>query len=181
MNAPLHVTTYVNDLPLMLLLAREETMVGYGSTSGSPAVLSEGSTTSESDPESEPEAALDWSQVHQRIVQLGAERGAHEREPCHWFVAAERLDVYRRTGYASLREYVERVVGLNGRQTEERLRVGHVLVGLPLLDSALRSGQLCWSMVRELSRVAIEETEEAWIDWAKGRRSREVEQAVAAR
>ncbi len=157
-------------------------MVGYGSTSGSPAALSEGATTSESEsePESEPEAALDWSQVHQRIVQLGTERGAHERELCHWLVAAERLEVHRRTGYASLREYVERVVGLNGRQTEERLRVGHVLVGLPLLDSALRSGQLCWSVVRELSRVAIQETEEAWIGWAKGRRSREVEQAVVA-
>ncbi len=34
---------------------------------------------------------LDWSQVHQRIVQLGAERGAHERELCHWLVAAEHL------------------------------------------------------------------------------------------
>jgi hypothetical protein len=52
---------------------------------------------------------------------------------------------------------------------------------LPLLDQALTSGALCWSAVRELSRVATPETEQAWLDWAKGRRSRQIEQAVAER
>src|SRR5687768_9681525 len=85
------------------------------------------------------------------------------------------LGVHARAGYASLREYAERVVGLNGRQTEERLRVGRALVALPRLDAALASGELGWSAARELTRVAVPATEQEWLAWAKGRRAREIE------
>jgi hypothetical protein len=93
----------------------------------------------------------------------------------------ERLGVHARAGYASLREYAERMLGLKGRQTEERLRVGRALALLPALDGALASGTLCWSVVRELTRIATQDTEGEWLEWAKGRRAREVEKAVAAR
>jgi 5-methylcytosine-specific restriction endonuclease McrA len=86
-----------------------------------------------------------------------------------------------RAGYASLREYADRVVGLSGRETEERLRVGRALAELVELDRALGSGELCWSAVREVTRVATRETEHAWLGWAKGRRVRQIEEAVAAR
>jgi hypothetical protein len=56
-------------------------------------------------------------------------------------LAAERLSVYARAGYASLREYAERVLGLKPRQTEERLRVGRALAQLPLLDAALAAAR----------------------------------------
>jgi len=108
-------------------------------------------------------------------------RAAHERELCRWLLAAERLAVPTRAGYGSLREYVARVVGLGGRQTEERLRVGRALAQLPQLDGALASGELCWSAVRELTRVAEPQTEQAWRDWAGGKTTRQVEAAVAAR
>ena len=89
--------------------------------------------------------------------------------------------MHARAGYASLREYASFVLGLKGRQTEERLRVGRALAELPRLDGALASGTLCFSAVRELSRVATAETEQAWIDWARGKPSRRIEDAVAAR
>jgi hypothetical protein len=129
----------------------------------------------------EAETASDWCRVHERIVGLAAERAAHERELCRWLRAAERLGVHARTGYGSMHEYGERVLGLRGRQVEERLRVARALAELPALDEALASGTLCWSAVRELTRVATPETERAWLGWAKGRRSRQIEQAVAAR
>ena len=132
-------------------------------------------------PALEPETVSDWCHVHERIVGLGAERAAHERELGRWLRAAERLGVHARTGFSSLHEYAERILGLTGRQLEERLRVARALDELPLLDQALASGALCWSAVRELSRVATAETEQAWLDWAKGRRSRQIEQAVAER
>ena len=47
--------------------------------------------------------------------------------------------------------YADRMLGLNGRQTEERLRVGRALAELPVLDGALGSGELSWSAVRELN------------------------------
>ena len=165
MNAPLHFDSYAKLIGRApSLVAREETAPGYRASR-----------------DASPEAIGDWRRVHARVVELGAERAGHERELCRWLLAAERLGVHARCGYASLREYAERIVGLNGRQTEERLRVGRALAALPLLDEALARGELCWSAVRELSRVATAETEEAWHVWAKGRRSREIERAVASR
>jgi hypothetical protein len=90
----------------------------------------------------EPEIAAQWSSVHAALVELGRQRAAHEREVCRWLLAAERLSVHARAGYASLREYAERVLGLKPRQTEERLRVGRALAELPLLDAALASGEV---------------------------------------
>jgi len=116
-----------------------------------------------------PESASDWKTVHERLGALGKDRAAHERELGRWLLAAERLGAHARAGFASLREYAERLVGLDGRQTEERLRVARALVGLPLVDRALASGNLVWSAVRELTRVATRETEDAWLAWAGGR------------
>jgi hypothetical protein len=131
--------------------------------------------------EVQPETASNWTSVHERLASLGKDRSAHERELCRWLLAAKRLAVHRRAGYASLREYAERLIGLSGRQTEERLRVGRALSELPLLDGALASGKLRWSAVRELTRVATPQTEAAWIAWARKRRAHQIEKGVAAR
>ena len=69
-------------------------------------------------------AEPDWKHVDARIVALGVERSAHEREVCRWLVEAERLGVPARLGFASLKEYAARRLGLKGRPTEERVRVG---------------------------------------------------------
>jgi hypothetical protein len=129
----------------------------------------------------EPESVTNWKLVHERVVALGVERAAREHELCRWLRAAERLAVHTRLGFASLAEYADRLLGLRPRQLDERLRVARALEGLPELDRALARGELCWSAVRELCRVATAETEGAWRRWADGRRLREVEQTVAAR
>jgi hypothetical protein len=128
---------------------------------------------------SEPETTTDWQRAHERIVALGRERAGHERLVCRWLLCAERLGVFARCGYASLREYAERMLGISARQTEERLRVGRALAHLPELDGALASGKLSWSAVRELTRIATADTESDWVNWAERRRANEVERAVA--
>jgi hypothetical protein len=165
--------SYRRDRPRLLLLVREETPTDYRASFGS--------AEPPSPPADEPETVADWGRVHARLVELGAERAAGERELCRWLCAAERLGVHARAGHASLREYAARLIGLSGRQTEERLRVGRALAELPRLDRALGSGKLCFSAVRELSRVATAETEEEWIDWARGKPNRQIEVAVASR
>ncbi len=59
--------------------------------------------------------------------------------------------------------------------------MGRALAELPLLDRTLASGKLCFSAVRELSRVANPATEQEWLDWASSKTSRQLEQAVVAR
>src|SRR5687767_3507891 len=120
--------TYPPRRPPSLLLLREQTS-DVAEPEGSRAPVT-------SSPGLEPEVASDWRRVHERLVTLGMARAAHEREVCRWLLAAQRLGVHARAGYASLAELAERVLGLKGRQTEERLRVGRALGDLRLLDGA---------------------------------------------
>jgi hypothetical protein len=91
------------------------------------------------------------------------------------------VSVHELGGFASFREYADRVFGFTGRQTEERLRVAEALERLPGLTVKLAQGELCFSVVRELTRVTTEESELAWIDAADGRTAREVERMVSGR
>ena len=62
---------------------------------------------------------------------------------------------------------------------QDKLRVAEALEGLPVLARALQDGQACWSVLRELTRVAMPETEAEWLAAAAGRTVREVEQLVS--
>jgi hypothetical protein len=57
--------------------------------------------------------------------------------------------------------------------------VAEALEALPILAEALRSGRACWSVLRELTRVATPETEREWLATAEGRTAREVERLVS--
>jgi hypothetical protein len=91
------------------------------------------------------------------------------------------LKVHELGGFGSFHEYVARLFGFNGRQTEERLRVAEALDRLPGLSVELAQGRLCWSVARELTRVATEETELEWISAAEGKTARDVESIVSGR
>jgi hypothetical protein len=60
-----------------------------------------------------------------------------------WLRCGARLDVHRIYGYASFREYVERVFGFRGRTTEERLRVAEALESLPHIAEAFVRASSC--------------------------------------
>ncbi len=191
MNAPVEISgarvpaTYRVPLSASLLWVREELSAGVEPAGVEPeaAELEPAELEpAELEPAGvEPEAVSDWCEVHRSLQRLGCERAAHERDVCRWLLAAERLATHSFAGYASLAEYACRTLGLGARQTEERLRVGRALTGLPRLDEALAQGALHFSAVRELTRIAAPETEQAWVDWARGRASREIERAVAGR
>src|SRR5688500_13189271 len=56
--------------------------------------------------------------------------------------------VHELGGFATFREYAERLFGFTGRQVEERLRVAEALEDLPALAGRLDAGELCFSSVR---------------------------------
>ena len=64
--------------------------------------------------------------------------------------------------------------------TESLQTLRAALEQLPATSEALRAGQLRWSAVRELSRVATVETERAWVSAAEGATARQVEKLVRA-
>lgn len=120
-----------------------------------------------------------WKEAHQKLLELAAERASLDFEEGRWFLSALRSDTHRRMGYASFAQYVERLFGYGRRFTQEKLRVAEALEELPATSEALRTGGVSFSTVRELTRVAIPSTEQAWLRVARGKTARDVERLVS--
>jgi hypothetical protein len=89
------------------------------------------------------------------------------------------VQVWREVGCASMREYLERIFGYGPRAASDRLKVAAALDAMPALDEALDSGELAYSAVREIARVATSRTADAWVDACRGKYLREIEELVA--
>ncbi|HVJ20810.1 MAG TPA: DUF222 domain-containing protein [Polyangiaceae bacterium] len=108
-------------------------------------------------------------------------RAQAEFEEGRWLLCALHAATHARLGFGSFAEYVERLFGYSPRTTQEKLRVAEALEELPETAQALAAGTVNWSTVRELTRVAVAETEEAWLEAAKGKTVRQVEALVNGR
>ena len=122
-----------------------------------------------------------WQALHQRVLSFARRRAGFEWEEGRLLREAQRAGVHRRLGMGSFAEYVERHFGYNGRLLKEKLRVAQALEQLPETSDALRSGDLTWSAVRELTRVATPATERAWLEGTREFTVRQVEDAVSGR
>ncbi len=110
-----------------------------------------------------------WKRVHGELTRLARSKGAYDAEEARWLLEGKRVRVHEPLGYGSFLSYLEHVFGYGPRMAGERLRVAEALAGLPAMNDALASGELCWSAVRELTRVAVPATEAEWIAAARGK------------
>jgi RuvA, C-terminal domain/HNH endonuclease len=122
---------------------------------------------------------VDWRRAHEDLSRLARCRARLDWEEGRSLLDALRSGAHLHLGFGSFGEYVERLLGYKRRSTDERLRVAEALENLPELGQALREGSMTWSVVRELSRVATPENEHAWLDVARGRTVRQIEELVA--
>jgi hypothetical protein len=125
--------------------------------------------------------AGDWKQAHAALSRLARERAALDAEEGRWLLRALRSAAHVHLGFGSFAEYIERLFGHRPRTTREKLRVAEALERLPRLGRALETGALSWCAARELTRVAVPETEPAWLDAARGKTLRELEALVASK
>jgi hypothetical protein len=130
--------------------------------------------------ETEPETSA-WLQAHRALSQLAKERANADAEEGRWLLAALRSAAHLHLGFASFSEYIERSFGYKPRTTQEKLRVAEALEELPALTQALEQGSVHWSAVRELTRVAVPESEAAWLAVAHGKSVRQLEELVAGK
>jgi len=122
-----------------------------------------------------------WEAAHAALSQLAKQSAAADAEEGGWLLAAFRAATHLHLGFGSFHEYVERLFGYKPRTTQEKLRVAAGLEGLPALRAALEEGRLNWSAVRELTRVAVADTEREWLEVATGKSLRQLEELVAGR
>jgi hypothetical protein len=117
--------------------------------------------------------------VDRALRTIGHRRATLDAEEARWLREAEALQIWRPLGMVSAIDYMERVLGYGPRAAQERLRVARALGALPELTAALSRGELSFSAVRELTRVATPSTEAAWRDAAAGKNLRQLEELVA--
>lgn len=111
--------------------------------------------------------ARECGALNDRLRNLATRRALLDGEEARALRDAERLDVHEQFGFGSLLSYLEHVFGYTPRVALDRLRVARALEALPLVTEALDTNALCYTAVRELTRVATATTEQAWLDAAR--------------
>ncbi len=122
---------------------------------------------------------LDWREVDRALRDIARRRSKLDAEEARWLREAERLQIWRPLGMVSALDYLERVLGHTPHVANERLRVARALGDLPVLTDAFARGELQFSAIRELTRVATPGTETRWRDAAVGKTVRQIEELVA--
>ena len=129
--------------------------------------------------EGQPKAGLTWQHIHEELARLAEARATLDYDEGCWLLAALRSNVHARLGFGSFKEYVHQLFGHAPRLIEEKLRVAHALEELPEMARALDQATICWSAARELTRVAVPDTEREWLEAARGKAARQVERLVS--
>ena len=96
------------------------------------------------------------------------------------------LDMEQRGEHKSVRcsstvQFAVDALELDPREARDLLRVARALQDLPEIDRAFAQGQIGWSKLRELTRVATAQTEGEWLSFAKRSLLQEREGGAPAR
>jgi hypothetical protein len=124
---------------------------------------------------------IEWVEVDRRLREYARHRASLDAAEVYDLLRAEQLKLHFLCGFATMYEYLERVLGYGPHAARERMRVARTLARLPQTTAALARGELTYSAVRELTRVATAETEASWLAAAQGKAVNEVERLVAGR
>jgi len=113
-----------------------------------------------------PESALSLRDLEARITELAGHLNAANHR---WLRLIAEFD--RRQGWSdgytrSCAHWLQWKCGLDLGAAREKVRVARALEGLPSIDAAMRRGELSYSKVRALTRVASTATEEVLLNVA---------------
>jgi hypothetical protein len=82
-------------------------------------------------------------------------------------------------GLKSCAHWLNWKCGIAMGAAREKVRVAHCLQDLPLIDASFATGEISYSKVRAMTRVATPETEEALLEFARHGTASHVEQLVS--
>ena len=89
-----------------------------------------------------------------------------------------RRSGWRDTGFSSTAEWLAWRIGIKPNAARERLRTALALEQLPRIAQAMRNGELSYTKVRALTRVATPETEPTLLDFARAGSAANLERMV---
>jgi HNH endonuclease len=119
------------------------------------------------------------ARIDRRLRGYAGKRAALDAAESFDLARASELRLHTGFGFSTFMEYMERRLGYMPHTARERLRVARAVAAMPMIANALSHGAITYSHVRELSRVATPETEDAWLAAIEDKTSGEVQELVA--
>jgi hypothetical protein len=114
-----------------------------------------------------------------RLAEEIAELSAHIDAASHRLLTLiRRFDAesgWHQQGALTCAHWLSWRIGLDLGAAREHVRVARALGGLPLIDEALRRGQVSYSKVRALTRVATQDNEATLLHWARSATASQLE------
>jgi hypothetical protein len=104
-------------------------------------------------------------------------------ETCEWLVLVaelERRRAYRDVGCRTCAEWLSVHCGIGRRAGQEHVRVAMALEDLPHIRDAFAHGELSYSKVRALTRIADDSNERSLLDLARKGTGAQLERIVRA-
>lgn len=120
-----------------------------------------------------------WQEADRALRRIAARRAGLDAEEARWLLIARATEAHLAQGFSTFAEYIEHVLHYGPHAFAERMRVAEALEQLPATTESLTIGRVCYSAIRELTRVATPATEDAWLAAAKNRTVRDIETMVA--
>ncbi len=102
-------------------------------------------------------------QIDSDIASLGATLTAITHQLIVKIGEFDRCDGYVGMGFLTCAQYLNFRIGLSLGAAREKVRVAHALLELPQIDALFAAGELSYSKVRAMTRIATRETEEGLI------------------
>ena len=122
-----------------------------------------------------------WQEIDRDLRVIARRQRALDADEAALLCVAARVRVWEELGKASLLEYLEDVFGYGPKVAYERVRVALALEEMPELFDALERGEVSYSALREVTRVAIAETQREWLESIRGKNLRQIEELARSR
>ena len=119
-------------------------------------------------------------EVDTRLSQAVRASDLGHRALSYYLHEFDQRALYSQLGYANTVHYATTRLGLSRSFAYELMKNGRELDGLPRIDKAFRQGELSWSKTRLITRVAVPETQEQWLDEARSTSCKELGREVSA-
>ncbi len=105
--------------------------------------------------------------VEHCIYVASAGAGIRHRALAFYLQEVDCRALYQLRGFRTTAQYAATQFSIARREARDLLAVGRALLELPVIDQAFAAGEVCWSKVRELAKVASPQHEAKWLERAK--------------
>jgi hypothetical protein len=114
------------------------------------------------------------------IARLAAHIHAATQRMLALIAEFDRLRGWERSGHRDCADWLSSRTGIDRGAAQEKVRAARALVGLPLTRAAMGRGELSFSKVRALTRVAAPGNERELVELARGVTTAQLERMVRA-